>query len=733
MKQLLLILITISSMEIQSQQSGFSLSGFLIDGFSHGPVADAAVVIKGTTDTVYSDSEGRFTVNLSGSGPLILLINSDEYYPQEESILLPLTSEEEIIIHLSPRFTQTPAVIITGQNRWTKLEEFYKSSGQLNGRELNKRLGATLAATLKDEAGIAVRSMGPAPSRPVIRGMSGERVAITQDGAKSVDLSSTSPDHALTLDPFTIENIEVLKGPAILTKASSASGGLIDVKRNDIPDKLPKHITMVSGAFFESSSNNRSVTATAEIPFNHLALHTEFSLRKADDLTTPRGKAVNTDSELQSYAFGGSYIFQDGFAGANIREYSTDYGVPGGFVGAHPNGVDISIFKRENNFIFRRNINNSFIREFEIAVHRNYFHQIEYETKDIIGAEFALNALSGSTELKVHNDLLGSDDRLGINFEVIDFKPGGFVFTAPALSKELASFYYGSAEIYDYSFEWALRYVHKQYHPDKSNKSSKAEYLVDRHFNSISGSFAVLYSLSINQSAGLNISSSSRIPSLEELYNEGPHLAAYTYETGNPSLGIEKCYSAEIYFSQKRQDDNHNMTLYYNFFDSYISPRNTGKINYAKLLPVYNVTGEPAILYGVELKSTMELIHNMFLNVSASYTEGYYQKTRSPLPAIPPLRLKTELNFKFGTQGVNFEIDCANGQNRVDKYETPTKGYFIINAGYQSTMQFWGHLSSLNINLENLLNTEYRNHLSRLKAILPEAGRNVRMVYKLYI
>jgi iron complex outermembrane receptor protein len=121
----------------------------------------------------------------------------------------------------------------------------------------------------------------------------------------------------------------------------------------------------------------------------------------------------------------------------------------------------------------------------------------------------------------------------------------------------------------------------------------------------------------------------------------------------------------------------------------------------------------------------------MFSN-SFSYTYGNLMETDDPLPQIPPLKNIIQLKYFNGNFITGISSEIAAAQNRVDLFETPTAGYAVINAFFQYSLEIGSMIHNLSINGENLLNKEYRNHLSRVKVIMPEAGINFKLSYRLY-
>ncbi|HET56599.1 MAG TPA: TonB-dependent receptor, partial [Ignavibacteria bacterium] len=164
----------------------------------------------------------------------------------------------------------------------------------------------------------------------------------------------------------------------------------------------------------------------------------------------------------------------------------------------------------------------------------------------------------------------------------------------------------------------------------------------------------------------------------------------------------------------------------------YIVPRNTGELNYATFLPIYQTEGVGALFYGIEGQIQWEFMNNFRIGFTLSHTKGNFKNSDQPLPQIPPLKGNFEFIYFSDhlTIGINSEVAAA--QNRVDEFEETTAGYGVLNSFVQYSISNENLLHLFSLSVDNIFNKEYRNHLSRVKSILPEAGRNFRLTYKLY-
>lgn len=706
-----------------------NLQGIVIDQISAEPVVNAVIQIL--EDNIYetTDLEGTFSFENIRTDEFSIKVTHISY--QEEIVNIDLSeSSKEIIVSLTPKSIAIEPVVVTDRKETSKFSELDEAKSSLKGKELQRDQALSLAATLKNETGLAVRSMGPAPARPVIRGLSGDRVEISEDQIPTADLSATSPDHALTLEPFTVDKIEVIRGPKILIQNSSAVGGIINTVKNEIPVSVTDQIHGSAGIFGESANSGYLGSLTLQVPFEPFALRLEASRRKADDQNTPAGKLNNTSLENVNYAGGLSLVKKWGFAGGSYRFYDSEYGIPGGFVGAHPNGVKIKMRKRHISGKAMVKLDSKSFNNLEAAFNRTYYNHKEFESSGLLGAEFVITTHQGFFNLNTNSLWLFNNGTAGLSFEARDFKIGGFVFTPFTKSVNVSGYVYQNLTMDKFNFEFSVRYSFDNLKPEKTSSFNNLP--PERTFNSLSASALGLYGITDNFFAGLNLSRTTRTPTIEELYNEGPHLAAYSYEVGNPNLPLEEGFGSEVFVYYRNKEIFFNLNFFHNNFSSYIIHRNSGDTAFSVFLPIYSAEGVKASLTGVEGLFEYNLFKNITLSSNLSYTYGKLSETNSPLPSIPPLKNVTEIKYKTDNFLTGLTFIAAASQRRVDVFEEPTDGYFITDVFAQYSFIMNTLIHNISLTVENIFNTEYRNHLSRIKSIMPESGINFRGNYKLY-
>lgn len=710
-----------------------TLRGYVTDAETLEPVRKAVVTINELNIKTITDEKGYFEFLNIEAGNYSVEISAQMYKIMIEKIDFKMNSEINYNFRILPVLFRTPVIVIEENHPRSTFDNLMEMSGVLKEKELQRNLGATLASTLKNETGLSIRTMGPAPSRPVFRGLSSDRVYISEDGIKTNDLSATSPDHAVTIDPFTIERVEIYRGPKVLLYSPSSIGGVVNVVKNEIPSEVPLHMSTNSGVYGESVNMGYLYSLTGLIPYKNFVARGEVTKRQTGDLMTPAGKLKNSSIQSLTISGGLSLIDKFGFAGFSGKEYQLEYGIPGGFVGAHPNGVNIQMKKSQYNARAHIHFDTKAINNLEVTLSRVYYNHKEFESAGITGAEFGITDYNGNAHLD-HNKLgVLKDGTLGASFDYRNFTVGGYVFSPPAKSLNLSLFIYENYNLSrKFSFEFSARFNYDNIKPDPKNPNSNIGYISQRIFSTFSFSASGIYQLIPDLYAGVNLSRSSRVPTIEELYSEGPHLAAYSYEIGSPSLSDERGIGAEAFIYYKRKSLYAMAAFFRNDLPYYIIPRNSGQTNYATLLPIYVTQGVGALMYGFETQLELKLITKLSFSGSVSYTSGSFKENGAPLPMIPPFKSLFELTYGNANLLTGVSAELAANQYRVDTYEQPTDGYAVFGAYAQYVLTTGKVVHNLSLNIDNLLNTEYRNHLSRVKSIMPEAGRGLRLTYRLY-
>ncbi len=715
---------------ISSANQAVLIEGYVFDGETGLPIGNVNVHAADHAARASTDAQGRFVLQLS-PGANRLSLTHVGYRETRHELNISSARHPVVFLELARLDHRLDPIDVVARRAETRFEELHEATRVLSGDELRKKYSITLAETMKNELGVAIRSMGPAPARPVIRGLSGDRVQINVDGIQSQDLSATSADHAVTIETFNAERLEIIRGPRTLLHTATAGGGVINVVKHKIPETRPKRFFGSVGAYGETANRGYFSSAALTAPVGPLALHAESTYRDTRDIRTPVGRLANTPINTRTHALGVSYAGERGYVGASFDQFDTQYGIPGGFIGAHPNGADLDIMRRvfDGKAVYR--FDGGTTDRIEAGFTRTYYYHVEYESSGSIGSEFLFHDHSGDLKLYLNSGNNEQNTVLTAGFEHRDLKLGGFVFTPPTRKQDVNFGLYHETIYRNIELQVAARYTYTTFDP-RLEAFSNASLDVDRTFHTWSTAFSPLLPITDQLTAGLSLNRSQRAPTIEELYNEGPHLAAYTFEKGNVELNAERSFGAEAFFHYLQPGFDLVFTGFWNEFGNYIAPRNTGEINWSQLLPIYAAEGIDARMTGVESHLKWRPNARLELEMKLSHVRGENRDDGIPLPEMPPLKFVGSATYRHPWLTGGGTMEWAAGQNRVDTYEDPTAGYSIFGVYVQRDFHTNHARHSFILSLENLLDTEYRNHLSRIRSVMPETGRSLKLNYKMY-
>ncbi len=703
------------------------IAGSIEDAETGEPIRFAQVLVEEANRSSRTDRQGHFEVRFLEAGSYTLRAWRIGYEPLVSMVAVGSAGSDtsHVILRMPVSLIQLGEVIVDGQSESHVITD---SDMDMGGKRLRQHLGTTIAETLDNEPGIAVRSMGPAPARPVLRGLGGDRLLVIEDGGRTGDLSSTSADHAVAVDPLMTERIEVVRGPAALLYGPNALGGVVNAVRGYVPVIMPTEIHTVGVFQGQSANDGLSGGFSLEAPVGGFAVRTDGSVRSSGDVSTPVGILANTALTTGNGSVGISRIGIWGHAGVSGSYYTSRYGIPGGFVGAHPNGVDIDVSRyhlKTKGMILDILPRFSHL-EFEGSFSR-YLHQ-EYEASGTLGVEFGLLSYYGRLLARTHGRRHNRLASIWGGYR--DFASGGFSFTPDSREWTVAVFRYQDINLENMSFQGGLRYDLRTVRPRIVGEETRAGLIRNRTTGGFSGSLRMFRRLGDDFSVGIGGVRSIRMPGIEELFSSGPHLAAYTFEIGNADLGVEKGLGVEAFGEYRSGRFSGSVNLYHNYIRNYIYPRNTGTISARTLLPVYQQIGSTVRMAGWEASLAVQVASTVTLSGSGAYVRGTLIDIDEPMSFIPPLRGRLEAAYAKGKLRVSGSAEAARDQDRLGVFEEATAGYVVFGGYVQYYLSIGRSLYTFDIGIENATNAEYRDHLSKVKSIMPQQGRNIKMLVK---
>lgn len=609
----------------------------------------------------------------------------------------------------------------------------------LNGRELSIRREATLGETMNDMPGVTSSYFGPNASRPILRGMEGERAQIMQNGTSVLDASSASPDHAVGVDPMIAEQIEIVRGPASLIYGGGNVGGVINVTDHRIPKEPLDGMIGRGEAKYGGADNERSGVAVVDVGNGSFAIHADAYQRLTDDLKIPKSAAqklindgyaehtknrrlLNSGAETNGGALGASLTFEKGYAGISFAQANNFYGTV-----AEPN---VKIDMRNDRWDFASeifDINGAISRAKVLLTHTDYQHQ------EIDGGAVGTTFLNRGNEGRIEashaklGDLTGS---FGVQFSNTHSQAiGEEAFMPSTQTKKQGIYLYEELPMGKFLLSGAARLDYSQI---SSAGGERFGPLADVSFAPRNLSLGSQYAIASSWRINFNLSHAERAPAATELFSRGVHIATNQYLLGNSQLNKEISNNIEVSLNWKTAKHSASFSTYYNRFSNFITGFSTGNLvdesgQSSGSLSETVIKGVPAEFKGVEAQAKFRIYEgqgDLDLNLRGDYLQANNQETGKPLPRIAPMRIGAGFDYQFDRLHGNFDVLHAFKQDRLADQELSTSAYTLVNAtlSYQFKSAF--HLEGF-AKARNLLNEDIRDHSSYLKEIAPMGGRSL--------
>ncbi len=623
-----------------------------------------------------------------------------------------------------------PTVAVTGNPLGLDADQLIVPVTVLNGRELSLKRESTLGETLNGIPGVSSTSFGPNASRPVIRGLDAERVRITQNGVGVVDASSLSFDHAVSVDPLIIEQVDVIRGPAALLYGGSAVGGVVNAVDHRIPTEKLEGITGRTEARLGGPANESNMAGVVDVGNGQIAIHADAYARKSNDLTIPgfavsnrkalvdgtlqtnNGTLKNSSATSDGGALGASLTFDTGYLGASYSGFNSNYGT----VAEQNVRIDMKSQRWDiaSEFTDLGNIVNRV--KFRLA-HTDYQHQ-EIDA-GIVGTTFKNSGIEGSLEAG-HAKLGNMSGVVGLQFQNTTFAAlGEEAFVPSTNSQSKALYVYEELPIEQFKFSLGGRTEYTTVDAGAWAKNPSAQ---NASFNPTSYALGGLYAFTPNWTLASNISHNERAPSYFELYANGAHLATGQYELGNSSFSKERSNGIDAQIRWKDGKNSFSAGPYYTRFSSFIGLLETGNLQAG--LPEAKFTALPASFKGFEAEGKFNLHDNLDLKLTGDYVRATNLSSGEALPRIAPLRVGAGLQYQKNSFGARLNVLHAFAQERIASNELATNGYTNLSALVTYKLP-----TKVNVELfakaNNLLNQDIRDSASFLKDIAPQGARSV--------
>jgi len=684
------------------------------------PARNALVTIAELKRTALTDEHGAFEFVAVPAGRYEVIAHLDRVPDVvktiEVSAGMVILDFELTMASISERVT------ITASGSAESIGSSYQAVNSVSALELAQKNTVSIGEALDNQTGIAKRSFGPGSGRPVVRGFDGDRILVLQDGLRTGGIASQSADEAEPIDMLALDRIEVVRGPATLLYGSNAIGGVVNaISTSDTFQRgWSGYLTTFAG------SGNAQVGGGAGVKFGKgdWMFFANGGGQTASDYRTPAGDVRNSYARGGDFGGGVGWFPRKGWLTFNYSLDARHHGIP-----VEADELDLEyLIERRHSFDLKGGLRdlNGLVRNVNFGIRHNDYkvREFEFETDENV-TELDSRATNrnfnyfASFDQKRKGTLSGT---FGFSGFTRDYESVGEEAPAPHTKQNsLAVYALERIDLERIGFQFGGRIEQNGYKPEGN--------FSHRNFVGFSGSAGARVHLWNDGAFVANYQHSFRAPALEELYNHGPHPGILVFDIGNQDLQAEQGDGIDLSVRHNGKRVRFDSGIYYYAFRNFVFPAFTGAFDAGSHLPIINYDQGRARYIGAEASIEGELLPTLWLTGKFDYTRATLTEFSKPLPRIPPARGTIGLDWRHKAFSLRPEIVMVNRQARIFDNETPTAGYALFNlsASYTFATARTAHIFS--VNGYNLGDTLYRNHLSFVKGIAPEIGRNVRVSY----
>ena len=731
-------------------------------------------------------ADGAFRFDAVPPGTYLLIVEIPSVGLTSESVTVSAGRETVVELEID-HIAHSDEIVVTATGDLRSESELSNAVSVLSGADLQLRMGATLGETLEGEPGVSSTSYVPGAGRPIIRGLSGARVRVMAGGIGTGDASAVSADHAVTSEPAQAEQIEVLRGPATLRYGSGAIGGAVNIIDGRIPTtraatSLSGTIDLVGGSVSDQRMGALELnggggdwawsigavdreTDPYEIP-GHSRLEDDHGENEhhdddedddhqesEDHLDNPFGGVPNTDLHTESGRVGMTRFFGDrGFLGVSVSGFNTEYGIP---PGAHSHGghehephdeddddhhdeddddeddhhdgedddhgdeeLPVRVDMKQQRIDLRSDIYLSAggFEKLEVRMGGTDYEHVEFEGDE---AGTLLTNDYFETRVEMFQRVRGaSRGSVGLQYSDRDLATvGAEAYVPPTVSNTWAVF--TSQEIQKGAIRWQFGARFEQSNHDPAGGPNWSG-------DGVSASAGLFWKADDTWSLGLSASHSVRLPSAEELFADGVHVATLTHEIGDPNLDAEVGNGLDLSLRKNEGRLQGELTLFRQDFQDFIYQAFTGA-QVADIAVIVYSQGD-AMMTGAEFRARIEVLewedNHLHLELLGDTVDAELNQGAN-LPRIPPMSLGAGLHYHGHDWRAAVEWRFVDDQHDVAELEAPTDGYTMLNAHVGRRFILKNQILHLLLRGRNLTNEEARVHTSFLKTFAPLPGRDI--------
>ena len=695
------------------------------------PLSNVIVSVPEIHSETISDENGKYVLNNIPKGNIKIIFSLIGYATQPITISLSDTeiiqniTLEESIVHMDEVIISTVFNKLQSQNVMKVEHETLKS--------LQQKGTATLIEGLATIPGVSQVSTGTSIGKPVIRGLSGNRVLVYSQGVR-LENQQFGAEHGLGLNDAGVESVEVIKGPASLLYGSDALGGVLYfnpekfAKTNEFKTDFSQRLfsnTLGSNTSFGLKTSTENWKFLARGSYNS---HSDYQIPNGDRVTNTRynesdfktgiGYNNSSFSSILRYNFNKLDL---GIPENGIEEQSTSKKTK------YPNqGVNNHILSLHNNFYFKNSKldaalgyifnDRSEFADSEVPVLRMKLRTFNYDVKYYLPKTGKLETIIGTQGMHQNNSNSGQE-----------------LLIPNAVTNDFGIFSTSNYEWGKNVSQAGIRFDTRTVNTETHGVIGEEGYFesINKSFKSFNSSLGYKTNLTEEFTLRLNLASGFRAPNLAELTSNGVHEGSNRYEIGNSELKNEQNFQTDLNLEYKSTHFELFVNGFYNHINNYIFISPNGNVINGN--DVYDYVQSNAKLYGGETGIHFHPHPLDWLHVTSSFETVIGKKQNADyLPLIPANKWNSTLKVEFENKKwlqegfATLNIESTFSQNNYSEFETKTNNYTLANFGLGGKITLNKTVFNLNLNANNLLDKTYVSHLSRLKTDgIPNIGRNI--------
>lgn len=712
-----------------------SIKGTVTDATTNQGIPYANIYLSELEKGTYTNENGDFLLENLPSGNRKIVVSILGYETKSINILIPTTSN--LAISLTPTAIEMQAVIVSTPFHKLQSENVMKVEHQTIAN-LKANGAVNLADGITNIAGVESVTTGLSIGKPVIRGLSSNRVLVYAQGVR-LENQQFGDEHGLGLSDSGIESVEVIKGPASLLYGSDALGGVLYIN----PEKFAQSNTTnadFNGNYF-SNTQGFNTNAGYKASDEHFKFLFRGSLTEHADYKTNTYRVTNTRFKEQDFKAGIGYQKEDFKTEFRYNVNHSKLGIPEEIGEQSTNKTPLLPFQDITNHVFSSKssvfFNNSHLdinlgyiyndrKEFEEHHHdeEEEGHEDELEDEnEVLEAALHMKLKTANYDVKYNLPKLGKFETIvgvqGMN--QVNTNYGEEQLIPNATTND-----FGILATSHIHFEKADVQLGARF----DNRNIDVTTGLQKNFNSFNGALGLKTDIAKKVTARINLATGFRAPNLSELTSNGSHEGTSRYEIGNGNLKSEQNFQTDIALEFKNEHVEFFVNGFYNTINNYIYLSPNGESIDGD--PVFAYLQNDANLYGGEVGLHIHPHPLDWLHMESSFeTVTGKQQNDNYLPLIPANSVTNILRVEFEKPWLKkaysfVKLTTTFNQNNISAFETSTGGYSLLSAGLGGSFKLFKNEATVTLSGTNLTNKTYINHLSRLKPDgIFNMGRNI--------